>query len=266
MRLIWSLIIWVLCFLSLMVHGTPFLLISLFDDGGARVYGISVQYMRSVVLLVGLKIEASGQEKVPPGATYVMMANHRSWWDIPAVMIGCWPMQLRFVAKKELADLPLFGACVRQGRHVLIDRNDRDSAIRTMRETARLFAGRFSIAVFPEGTRSPDHRLLRFKRGGFHLARELNLPIVPVSIVGGERIMQKGSIKLYPGKMRVMFHAPIQPADYPDLDGLTKAVQAQVAVGLMEMGEYEAGQAPGADRAESRGSTSGPSQIGSSLT
>ncbi|MDZ4806619.1 MAG: lysophospholipid acyltransferase family protein [Candidatus Eisenbacteria bacterium] len=244
MRLVWSLIVWVLCFLVLIVLGTPFLILSLFDSGGARVYGISVQYMRSVVFLVGLKISAGGQEKVPSGTTYIVMANHRSWWDIPAVMIGCWPMQLRFVAKKELADMPLFGLCVRQGGHVLIDRNDRDSAIRTMRDSARRFAGRFSIVVFPEGTRSPDHRLLRFKRGGFHLSRELNIPIVPVSVVGGERIMRRGSINLYPGRMRVQFGAPIHPADYPDMDRLTEEVRRRIGEGLAGMGEFEPDHLP----------------------
>ena len=250
MRTAWSLLVWVLCFLVLIVLGTPFLILSLFDNGGARVYPISVQYMRSVAALVGLKIEAGGMEKVPAGTTYIVMANHRSWWDIPAIMLGSWPMQLRFVAKKELADMPLFGLCVRQGGHVLIDRNDRDSAIRSMREGARRFAGRFSIVVFPEGTRSPDHRLLRFKRGGFHLSRELNIPIVPVSIVGGERIMRKGSINLYPGTMRVRFGAPILPGDYPDMDSLVTVVRERIGEGLAGMGEFLADGAAGATVAD----------------
>ena len=89
-------------------------------------------------------------------------------------------------------------------------------------------------------------RHLRFKRGGFHLARELNLPVVPISIVGGERIMRKGSIKLYPGLMRVMFHAPIQPADFADLDGLTKAVREKIGEGLAAMGEFVPDEVAGA--------------------
>ncbi|HEX7880967.1 MAG TPA: lysophospholipid acyltransferase family protein [Candidatus Eisenbacteria bacterium] len=235
-----SLVVWILCFVVLIFLGTPFLILSLFDNGGVRIYPISVLYMRCVAFLAGLKVRALGKERVPFDATYVLMSNHRSWFDITAIMIATWPMQIRFVAKKELADIPLFGACIKRGGHVMIDRKDRDSAIRTLRETARKFAGRFSIVVFPEGTRSPNHALLPFKRGGFHLARELNIPVVPVSVVGGDQIMKRGTINLYPGTMRVMFHAPLLPSDYTSLDELQRAVRERIGAGLGEMGEFTA--------------------------
>jgi 1-acyl-sn-glycerol-3-phosphate acyltransferase len=238
-----SLLVWILCFVVLILLGTPFLIVSLFDNGGVRIYPVSVLYMRCVAFLAGLKVRVLGRDRVPFDATYVLMSNHRSWFDIPAVMIATWPMQIRFVAKKELADIPLFGPCIKRGGHVLIDRKDRESAIRTLRETARKFAGKFSIVVFPEGTRSPSHALLPFKRGGFHLARELNIPVVPVSVVGGDHIMKRGTINLYPGTMQVMFHAPLSPSDYPSLDGLEKAVRERIGAGLQEMGEFTAGEA-----------------------
>jgi 1-acyl-sn-glycerol-3-phosphate acyltransferase len=263
-----SLIVWLLCFVILAILGTPFLILSFFDNGGVRIYPISVLYMRCVAFLAGLKVRVLGRERVPFDATYVLMSNHRSWFDIPAVMIATWPMQIRFVAKKELADIPLFGICIKRGGHVLIDRKDRDAAVRTLRETARKFAGRFSIVVFPEGTRSPDHALLPFKRGGFHLAREINIPIVPVSVVGGERIMGRHTIDLHPGTMRVMFHAPICPSDHPNLDALVAAVRERMGAGLAEMGEFVAdaprvvgvaGASGGASGGASAGETAGSS-------
>jgi 1-acyl-sn-glycerol-3-phosphate acyltransferase len=224
---------------TLVIMGPFYIVWNLFTPGGYRSYPLSVLYIKICTLWMGLRIRASGRENLPHSGTCILMPNHRSWWDIPTVQIGAYPHQVRFVAKKELGKIPLLGTCMTGGGHVLIDRGDRDSAVRTLRDAAARYKGRISLVLFPEGTRSPGHHLLRFKRGGFHLARELGLSIVPVSVAGGERIMKKGSFTILPGTMRVHYHAPIPVPKDADLNVISAAVREKIAAGLREMGEYE---------------------------
>jgi 1-acyl-sn-glycerol-3-phosphate acyltransferase len=124
---------------------------------------------------------------------------------------------------------------MRQAGHILIDREDRERAIRTLLEVARRFSGCFSVVIFPEGTRSPGRHLLRFKRGGFHLARELGLPILPVSISRSQAIMDRHSLNLHPGEVKVHFHPPVDPEDFERLDDLVQAVRGTVAAGIEDL-------------------------------
>jgi 1-acyl-sn-glycerol-3-phosphate acyltransferase len=224
---------------TLVIMGPFYIVWNLFTPGGYRSYPLSVLYIKICTLWMGLRIRATGRENLPHSGTCILMPNHRSWWDIPTVQIGAYPHQVRFVSKKEVGKIPLLGTCMTGGGHVLIDRGDRDSAVRTLRDAAARYKGRISLVLFPEGTRSPGHHLLRFKRGGFHLARELGLSIVPVSVAGGERIMKKGSFTILPGTMRVHYHAPIPVPKDADLNVISAAVREKIAAGLKEMGEYE---------------------------
>ena len=142
------------------------------------------------------------------------------------------PRQRRFVAKKDLAKIPFLGQAIRYGGHILIERDNREKAIRTLKEFAKSFSGGFSIVVFPEGTRSPDKNLLRFKRGGFYLAREIGARILPVSISGSQRILGKRGLGLHSGTIRLTIHDAIDPAAYPSNDALIAAVRERIASAL----------------------------------
>ena len=121
------------------------------------------------------------------------------------------------------------------GVHILIERDNREKAIRTLKDFAATFTGAFSIVVFPEGTRSTGTHLLRFKRGGFYLARELNARILPISISGSQHILGKGrGLLLHPGSVELTLHDSIDPADFPTNDALIAAVRQKIEAGLTD--------------------------------
>jgi 1-acyl-sn-glycerol-3-phosphate acyltransferase len=90
------------------------------------------------------------------------------------------------------------------------------------------------ITTFVEGTRSPDGRMLPFKKGPFYLAMEAGAPCIPVSIYGTETMMGKGSLRIRPGVAHIVFHAPVYPADFATREELLAAVRDAIASGLPE--------------------------------
>lgn len=227
-----SAVIWLLIVLAVLVIGPPYLLLSLFDRGGVRLYFVQPLFMNLCRFFIGMKLRVAGRENIPREGSFIVMPNHRSYWDIAAVLLGIRPSQVRFVAKKQLGNLPIFGWAMRRAGHIMIDRDNRESAVRTLKEVARRFSGAFSIVIFPEGTRSPGRWLQRFKRGGFRLAQDLDLPILPASISHSQEIMDRHSMNLRPGTVAIRFHPPVRPGDYPDVDALAAAVEARVREGL----------------------------------
>jgi 1-acyl-sn-glycerol-3-phosphate acyltransferase len=97
-----------------------------------------------------------------------------------------------------------------------------------------LLAKGIHITTFVEGTRSPDGRMLPFKKGPFYLAMQTGAPCIPVSIHGTETMMAKGSLRIRPGTAHIVFHAPINPGDYATREELSEAVRAAIASGLPE--------------------------------
>jgi 1-acyl-sn-glycerol-3-phosphate acyltransferase len=162
------------------------------------------------------------------------MANHESLFDIPALVLAI-PADFRIVAKRELLFVPIFGWALWLAGFVFIDRSDRESAIRKLERTVRTIRGGRSIVVFAEGTRSPDGRLLPFKKGGFILALQAGVPIVPVSIRGGRDILPKGSLHPRPGRIELVFGAPVPTSIYSleTKDALIARVRDRIASGLL---------------------------------
>jgi 1-acyl-sn-glycerol-3-phosphate acyltransferase len=225
---------WITISVVLLIIAPPFLLLNLFDRGGIKTYWIQAAYLKFCLSVIGMRLKVLGSENVPSSGAFIVMPNHRSYWDIPAIVLGLYPRQVRFVAKKELGNIPVFGWGVRSSGHIMIDRKDRESAVRTLRNVARRFSGGFSIVIFPEGTRSPGRHLLKFKRGGFHLARELDLKIIPVSISGSQNVMSRHTFLIRSGEVTIHFHAPLDPASYPDVDQRVAAVRERIAGGLLD--------------------------------
>jgi len=180
------------------------------------------------------RVTVEGWEHVQPGASYVVMANHQSHFDILAIY-GHWRRQFRWVMKLALRRVPFLGpACDRVG-HVFIDRSDRARAIDSLAKAKDRIVDGVSILFFPEGTRSPDGRLRLFKKGGFVMARDMGLEILPVSITGSYRVLPKGTLSLLPGHIRVTIHPPLDPAVHgDDSDALIAAVGATIRSGLSE--------------------------------
>ncbi|MCG6990199.1 MAG: 1-acyl-sn-glycerol-3-phosphate acyltransferase [Gemmatimonadetes bacterium] len=164
----------------------------------------------------GTRVELVGGEVIDPGRAQILVANHVSWFDILAVAASL-PGSVRFIAKKELTKVPLFGRAWQAAGHIPIDRHDRNSAMDSLEVARRrLEEDRPTVVFFPEGTRSPTGELRGFKKGAFILAIQTGVEVVPAAILGSREVMPKGSWRIRTGRtIRVRLGAPIP------VDGLT---------------------------------------------
>ena len=144
---------------------------------------------------------------------YCEMSNHQSHFDICAIL-GYLPAQIRFIAKKELYKIPVFGLTLRVIGHVRIDRDDREQAFASYDRAAERIRRGTSIFVFAEGTRSADGRVRPFKKGGFVLAIKAGVPIVPITISGGRKLLPKQKLVFRKGVIKMVIGKPIDTRSY----------------------------------------------------
>jgi len=197
------------------VFGSMSLVSSLFDRSGHFAHWCARMWSRLILATTGVRVSARGLERLEPGRTYVFVANHQSIFDIP-ILFWSLPYQLRIIAKASLGSIPFLGWHLRRTGHMLVDRSRPDST-RVIHWAERLTAKGLSLIVFPEGTRSRDGRVGRFKGGSFYVALEAGLPVVPLSVIGSRHIMLKGRLTTYPGEVGLVVHEPI------DTRGLSRA-------------------------------------------
>jgi 1-acyl-sn-glycerol-3-phosphate acyltransferase len=207
----------------------PAIAVSAFDHGGARSSSIVAAWARALRWLAGVEVVVEGLENLPAEASQVFVSTHQSMLDVPALFAAV-PARTRFVAKKDLFRIPLFGRAIRMLGFVPIDREDRRGAVAALGQAAELARSQRPILVFPEGTRSRDGRLLPFKKGAFALAHQLRLPIVPIACLGGARCMPPGTMRLVPGRMTLRIGRVIDPSrdDYSSRNSLMEATRAEI--------------------------------------
>lgn len=163
-------------------------------------------WARLILVTTGIRVDVEGLERLT-GRTYVFVSNHQSHYDT-AVLFSHLPYQLRIIAKKSLGDFPFLGWHLRRTGHLLVDRQHPDRAA-IFGWAGRLTSQQLSLIVYPEGTRSADGKVGPFKAGSFRIALEAGLPVVPISLVGTRRIMQKGRLAARPARVRLVVHEPI---------------------------------------------------------
>jgi 1-acyl-sn-glycerol-3-phosphate acyltransferase len=154
-----------------------------------------------------------GMENIERHQSYMYMANHQSLFDI-LVVIKVLEGKVRFIAKKELFKIPVFGWALSAVGMIKIDRSNREKAIVSMNRALNTIRGGVSVIIFPEGTRSKDGLIHEFKKGGFVIAIKGGIPVVPVTIYGTNNILQKHSLKLKPGSVYTTVDKPISTAEY----------------------------------------------------
>ena len=188
------------------VLGTASLLSSFVDRSGGFGHRCARAWAWLILRTTGVRVTVVGLERLDPGRTYVLASNHQSIYDIPIVFSSL-PLQLRIIAKDSLGRIPFLGWHLRRTGHLLVDRRSPGAGI--LKRMAQLVRAARSLIVFPEGTRSADGSVGRFKGGTFLLAIDAGLPVVPVSIAGSRFVMKKGRLMVCPGEVTLTVHAPL---------------------------------------------------------
>ena len=185
------------------------------------------------VRIAGVKVRTLGLEKIDPGRTYIFMSNHISNLD-PPITLPLIPRRTSVMVKKELFRVPILGKIMQIGSLVPVDRGNRDSGIAAVRDAVKALEQGLNMSIYVEGKRSFDGKLLPFKKGPFYLARECNVPVVPITISGTEKVMPKGRFAIRPGTamVTVEFHDPIEPSNFGERDCLMAKVRAAINSGL----------------------------------
>jgi 1-acyl-sn-glycerol-3-phosphate acyltransferase len=211
------------------IVGIPLTMIT--GDIGAP-YRWAMQVIRIGLRTAGIRVDAVWKAPLDPNRRYLFFSNHVSNLD-PPVLLPLLPGRTSAFVKRSLMNIPLLGYAMKLADFIPVDRGGRvESAQESVASAARALARGLHVTSFVEGTRSHDGRLLPFKKGPFYLAEETGAPVVPVSICGTETMMRKGSLRLYPATAHVIFHAPIDPADFATREDLMDAVREAIASGL----------------------------------
>ena len=182
---------------------------SFFPDADNKIHKVANLWAKILLLICNTKVKVIGKENLLHGKPQIFMANHQSDFDI-LIALAYIPVQFRWIAKKELFNIPLFGAAMRSAGYIEIDRHNQEKALQSIDEAALRIRKGKSIMTFPEGTRSRDGEITAFKQGAFHLAINSGVSIVPVSIIGSGRIMPKRSVKIKSGQIKLVIGEPIE--------------------------------------------------------
>lgn len=157
----------------------------------------------------------------------VFMCNHESHFD-PPVAIGWLDIPAVFIAKRELKWVPFLGQVIWFMRFIFINRQNRAKALESIAQAARDIRAGKSVVIFPEGTRTPDGRLGEFKKGGFALAQDAGVPIVPMALKGGYQILPRGASRVTPGCYQMRIGTPVDTLAYSSRDELLVEVRRRI--------------------------------------
>jgi 1-acyl-sn-glycerol-3-phosphate acyltransferase len=185
------------------------------------------------VRLAGVRVQTVGLDKLDPARAYIFMSNHVSNLD-PPIQIPLIPRRTSVMVKKELFRTPILGPAMRMASLLPVDRGNRDAGIEAVRAAKEVVQQGISMTIYVEGHRSPDGKLLPFKKGPFYLAMECGVPVVPVTIVGTHYAMPKGRFAIKPGVVKLIFHPAIEPVDFGSREGLMDKVRSAIESGLPE--------------------------------
>ena len=223
--------LWVV--LSTLVLGILAIILSFFCRTGNSIHRIARIWGRGILLVSRVRVSVKGLSQIDPARSYIYMSNHQSNFDIP-VLLAHLPVQFRWLAKAELFKIPIFSRAMRGAGYVRIDRFNRESAIQSIKEAAAKMKDGVSVMIFPEGTRSHDGSIRPFKKGGFVMAVDTGVPIVPVILRGTLPIMDKNSWRINAGEVSLQIEKPIDTTGYTreTKDVLIETVRSAICRGF----------------------------------
>lgn len=204
------------------------------DDCDERLEGWASRVIANTEMIISV----SGREHIDPKQTYLVMSNHQSHYDV-AVIYYVLGAKMRMVAKRELFEVPVFGAAMKAAGFISVDRGNNKSAIQSLEEARHALESGTPIWIAPEGTRSPTGELMPFKKGGFVIAVETGTPVLPVSIAGTREVLPAHGRRSRAGvEVYVTIHPPVDPRRWADKDpkqardALLAEVRTAIASGL----------------------------------
>jgi len=205
----------------------PITLVSLFSKTGNSMFHLARFWAWLILKITAVRVVVRGAEKIDRTRSYMIIANHQSHFDGPALAWGLGGLQFRWIAKKELLDIPLFGHCLNSSRNIFIDRTNRESAHASIQEGMAMLPAGAGVMCFAEGTRSNTGRVGPFKKGGFAAALQRGVPLLPITINGSRHVLPKGSLVFRRGIIELVIADPIETAgkSSDDLDELIKVTR-----------------------------------------
>ncbi len=219
----WAILLTLLLFLPIVIAALAG------KRGDAAFHGTQI-FAWVILKVCGIRLVVRGREHIQPNQRYVILSNHASYFDPPALVLAL-GLQYRWVIKKELRKVPLFGLALETSRNLFIDRARGSDALESIKQGVAQLPDGTGILMFPEGTRSWDGQLLPFKKGGFVIARDGQLPILPITVRGSHDRLPKGQAAFTPGVIEIVIHPPVATADR-DLDSLRDQVRGTIAAAL----------------------------------
>ncbi len=221
-------------FLSIyiLIVGPPLLVYTAITKDPDPIYWAGVKGVMFFVRAVGVKVHVRGTERIPAGVC-LFVANHTSSADAPAV-VGAIPRRIAVLLKQSLFKWPIVGQAFRSAHFIPVNRSAHESAVASVEKATEAMRAGQSFLIYPEGTRSPDGRLQRFKKGAVVMAIRAGVPIVPIACSGAQKIMGKRSMVIRPGEIVVEFLEPIDASKYSleERETLNERIRAALAAGL----------------------------------
>ena len=198
-------------------------------DRPKTLYIDSQIWSKVILWACGVKVIVKGRENVDKSKNYIFIANHESFIDIPAVFVAS-PLALFFLAKKELAKVPVMGWFIGYIGMIFIDRGNSEKSKQSLQHAGELIRNGRNVISFPEGTRSIDGEIKLFKRGSFIISRECGIDILPMGIEGAHEVVAPGSWRIHPGTITVNIGPVIKESDFHSIPIEKYAEHAQNVV------------------------------------
>ncbi|MCL5005180.1 MAG: 1-acyl-sn-glycerol-3-phosphate acyltransferase [Acidobacteria bacterium] len=214
--------------LYILIVGLPLLLLCAVTGNTDRIYRAGIAGARMAFWLAGVRVVVEGRQKIPTALAVVFMSNHQSNCDPPALVAILPPILI--LAKKEVFRIPILGDGMRMRGFIPVDRKSREQAFAAVDQAVESIKNGHSFLVFPEGTRSKNGRLQAFKKGVFVMAIKAGVPIMPISVSGGSKIIRKGEFAIHEGTLRITIHDPVPTAHYSIANRAEVAAQVRHAI------------------------------------
>jgi len=209
--------------------GMLVLVITLFTSSASFLDRVIRFWSRSLVLAAGIDLRVENVERIDPAKRYILIANHYSYFDIPCILTAI-PQPIRFMAKKSLFSIPIFGWALGRAGFIPVDRKNRRTAVKSFDLAAQRIRRGNTVVVFPEEGRSKYREMREFQRGAFLLALKSELDMIPMAIDGTYDVFPVGAKRITPGPVTIRVGTPIPTAGLTlrDKERLASEARAQI--------------------------------------